>query len=417
MKTTIAALATGLMCSVAIPAHAQSVRSSVGVSASGSGSTNPFLVPDGEAAGAVTISVDPQIFIEDERGRTSLRGNVRYSQYTNRYGGDEAASLTANTSYAIDERTQASAGAFFSTSRTPLRDSLSTGLGGLLLEDGIDNFDVPFLDPAIIGARTRSIRFGAEASASYSLDSTSTIGGGIVSTFNEFDGPGIDFRDVSGRLSYSRRLSERATLSLVGGVSHVDYEGAFGDSLLLTPSVELSLQLSEASSLSAGVGVSYVDSETSTGSDDSFVVSGNAQYCNRGRTGALCLGASHSARPNAFGTISRVTAFNANYDMQLSETDRLSFGAQYSRTGNNITDAFFPVDDTVVGGDVLGDDHSIAFSDDRDLIGATARYSRQVNDRLSLFATPGFILITDDEDNDETNFELNVGVTYTFGAR
>lgn len=409
MKPTLALIVPGALIAAASPAYAQSVRTTLSVSIDGSAASNPFLLPDGDAAGSATISIDPAVFIEDERGDVAVRSNLRYSQYTSRYGGDEAGRLAANARYALDERTRATASAYVSSSRTPLRDNLAFGLGNLLEPDGIENFEVPFLDPTISGGFARVTRFGADAGIGYTLNPTSSINAGLSASMTEFDGVGIDYRDVSGRVGYSRRLSERTTVGANFQLAHVDYRGGQGGSTIATPSVDLQLQLSETMTLSGDVGFSYVDSDRAGSSQNSFVFAGNVQLCNRGLRSALCLGASNSARPTAFGDISRVTSLAANYDLRLSEVDRFSVGARYTRTGSEIGD-----DQITVTND---DGMSFGLAGWRELYGIDARYNRELTDRVSVFISPSFLTISDDVEDREPNYELRAGVTIRFGAQ
>lgn len=381
-------------------ALAQTVRTSTTVSAGAGVATNPFLESNGKTAGSVTISVDPAIFLEDEKGQLSISGGVRYSQYTNRYGGDLALRLAAETRRLLDERTQLQAGASATSSRSALQDDLAAGLGGLLDSGVKSSYQPDFLDPTLAGTRRRVNRFAVNAGIERALDPVSSINGGIGASYTKSDGIGFDYRQFSGQVGYSRKLDEHSSVGLIGGFGRTDYVGRdIGDSTILSPAVQYQRQITQTLDLRLSAGVNFVRTDIASGTRSWTTLSGSATLCDRRDNRAICAIVSRSALPTAFGGVSKVTSFAANYDVRLSRDSRFSAAARYSRTGNDLLSANFP---TPPG---------------RNLFGAQARYSLDLNDRLSLWVSPSATFLTGGAADRSPNYTINAGITMRFGDR
>lgn len=383
-------------------ASAEEPQVTVDVSVGGSVSTNPFLYVDSETAAAANVSVRPLILWEDERGRTSLEGNLRLAQYSNRYGSDFSGRIGIASDRMLDEKTSLRIASSFQSLRSAVQDGFFlTGLDPL--DPGATPVpDIPPVDTSIAGVRARTQSASASLGVAHTIDELSSIDAGIsLNAAFVNNNAGFDYRNLSGQFGYQRKLSEQLTVTanVQGGL--VDYIGRrTGDSTILSPQIGVRYQLSSRLNLVAGAGISYVNTDLGIGGHAGRVsFSGNIGLCDRGLDRTFCMTASRSAQPTALGGVSSVTAIAANYDVVLTSVDRFSIAGRYGRTDQN-------------GNSGLPTQVRIT-----DIVGASATYSRQLSDRTSLTVTPGFTKIYGDtQGRRDANWSLMVGLTVRFGT-
>ena len=93
-----------------------------------------------------------------------------------------------------------------------------------------------------------------------------------------------------------------------------------------------------------------------------------------------------------------MTAIAANFDVVLSQKDRVSLAGRYGKTDQR-GDTGLPTQVRVT-----------------DIIGVSGTYSRQLNDRMTFTVTPGYTKIYGDTQGRRgSNASLMVGVTMRFG--
>lgn len=390
-----------LACGLCGTVQAQAPQATVDVSAGASVSTNPFLYVDSETAAAATLEVRPMIIWENESGRTSFDGNLRFAQYSKRYGNDFSGRVGVVSSQKLDERTMLSMVASYQTSRSVVQDGFFFPIEAPLDPGSIPDPTIPPVDTSIAGVRTRRQNASASIGVNHAIDERSSIDAGLSLDAAFVDrNVGFDYRDVSGHVGYQRKLSERTTLTASVEAGRVDYLGRrIGDSTIISPQLGLRQQLNSRLSLIAGAGISYVRTDVGTGSNrgrTSF--SGNVGLCDQGLNRTLCVSANRSAQPTALGGVSNVTAIAVTYDAQLSEKDRLAFSGRYGRTDQSGANGF-PLQTRIT-----------------DIVGASATYSRKLSDRVSLNVTPAYTkLYGDTQGRRDANYSLMVGVTVRFG--
>src|SRR3546814_766867 len=173
----------------------------------------------------------------------------------------------------------------------------------------------------------------------------------------------------------------------------VDYLGRrTGDSVILSPRAGIRQQLSDRLSLVADAGISYVRTKLGNGSHSTLVsFAGSVGLCDRLPNRSLCVSAGRSAQPTALGGVSTVTTASVNYDARLSRVDRVSLAGRYGRTNE---------DGVGLPGVRI-----------TDFLGASATYSRDLNDRIAFTVTPGYSKIFDDVQPPSANSSLMFGVT------
>lgn len=369
------------------------------VSLGGGISSNPLLLTDPRTAGSVSLGISPSLLVEDELGETRITGNVRATQYLQRYGSDVSATLDAATVRKLDARTTVRLFAAASTARSATRDGLIFGTGPNDLPDPLVPPGLPVIDTTLAGTRSRVTTIATGITAAYLLDEVSSVNAGIElnGTYIDNDG-GFDYRSASAQLGYQRTLSARTSVTLGTQFGAVDYLGRrTGDSKIVSPRVGIQQQLSERLSLSADAGISYVRTDIGAGHSERVSFAGSVGLCDRSTNRSLCVSAGRSAQPTALGGVSTVTTASLNYDARLSRVDRVSLGARYGRTNQ--------------------DGEGLPLVRVTDFIGASVTYSRDLNDRIAFTVTPSYAKIFDDIQPRRANYALMVGLTLKLGKR
>lgn len=401
MKKLASSLIAGILACQAHVALAQSEPdATLEVSIGGGVSTNPYLYSDAETAGSVTLSVSPSIIYADEVGETRLGGNLRVSQYSNRYGSDLAARVEASTRRMLDELTSVTISSSVQTSRSAVQDGLNFDSIATPGSGPLQPPEVPLLDTTIAGTRARVTNVSTSLGISRALDEVSSANASIqLSGTYIGGGVGFDYRNASAQLGYERKLSERTSVTLGSHFGVVDYLGRrTGDSVIVSPRIGLSQQLSDRLSFMADAGISYVDTDIGAGFHSKSVsFAGSIGVCDRGPNQSICLSAGRSAQPTALGGVSTVTTASLSYDMQLSATDRIALSARYGRTNQ--------------------DGRGLPISRVTDLVGALATYTHELSDRVALTVTPSYSKIYDDLQKRDANIALMIGLTVIFGKQ
>lgn len=393
------ALAAAFACG-SVPASAQSEPElAVDVSVGGGVATNPFLAADSKTSGFATVGIAPSIVIEDELGETRIGGNLLLTQYLQRYGSDISGSIDGSTTRRLDEQTSVRISASASTARSATRDSLSFGSAPMEVQGPLAPPTLPVIDTTIVGTNARTTRIGANLGISHLLDELSSVSADIALNGTYIgDDVGFDYRNAITTLVYQRKVGPRTTLTLSTEVGAVDYLGQrIGDSVIVSPRVGIQQQLNNRLSLVANAGISYVRTVIGGGRSEQISFAGDVGVCDRGASGNLCLSAGRSAQPTALGGVSTVTTASLNYDARLSRVDGISLGARYGRTNQ--------------------DGAGLPFVRTTDFIGASATYSRDLNERLALTVTPGYTKLYDDMQPSSANYSLMFGLTIKLGKR
>ncbi|RYD45377.1 MAG: hypothetical protein EOP63_01990 [Sphingomonadales bacterium] len=372
----------------------------VDVSVGGGISSNPFLYADGKTAGSANIDIAPSVVVEDELGQTRIGGNLRFTQYSKYYGNDVSARLEAATDRKLDERNSVRVAASVQRLRSAVQDGLIFGSGGTQTPGPLLPPTLPIIDTTLAGTRSRITSLNTSFGLSHILDEISSVDAGIElnGTYIE-DDVGFDYRSAYAHAGYRRKLSQRTTVTFDTQIGFVDYLGRrTGDSLIVSPRIGVQQQLTDRLSLVADAGISYVRTDVA-GGDKSNLTSfaGSIGLCDRGPNRSLCLSGGRSAQPTALGGVSTVTTASLNYDARLSRVDRVSLAARYGRT--NQDGAGLPIVRVT------------------DFIGASATYSRDLNDRLALTVTPSYSKVFDDAQPRGANYALMVGLTIRLGKR
>lgn len=369
------------------------------VSVGGGIATNPFLGIDPKTSGSATIAISPSVVVDDGLGETRLSGDLRLTQYFQRYGSDVSGAFDATTTRKLDERTQLQIAASARTSRSALRDGLIFASAPGDTPGPLVPPLSPILDTTLAGTRARTTVISTTISIAHRLDEVSAINGGVelYGTYVSKNA-GFDYRGISTFVGYQRQLSSRTTVTLGTQVGGVDYLGRrTGDSLIVSPRAGVQQQLSERLNLVADAGISFVRTKVIGGHSERVTFAGSLGLCDRSPNRSLCLSASRSAQPTALGGVSTVTSAALNYDARLSRVDRVSLGARYGRTNE--------------------DGAGLPLVRVTDFVGASATYSRDISERVALTVTPSYAKFFDDLQPRRANYALMFGLTMKFGKR
>jgi hypothetical protein len=369
------------------------------VSVGGGIATNPFLDGNSKTSGSATIAISPSVVVDDGLGETRISGDLRLTQYLQRYGSDVSGALEAATTRKLDERTQLQIAASARTSRSALRDGLLFASAPGDTPGPLVPPVSPILDTTLAGTRARTTVIATTVSIAHRLDEVSAINGG-VELYGTYIGKnaGFDYRGISTFVGYQRQLSPRTSVTLGTQVGGVDYLGRrTGDSLIVSPRVGVQQQLSDRLNLVADAGISFVRTKVIGGHSERVTFAGSLGLCDRSPNRSLCLSASRSAQPTALGGVSTVTSAALNYDARLSRVDRVSLGARYGRTNE--------------------DGAGLPLVRVTDFVGASATYSRDISERVALTVTPSYAKFFDDLQPRRANYALMFGLTMKFGKR
>lgn len=370
----------------------------VDVSVVGTGDSNPFLVTNGESSASATLKVDPKVYWQDEISTFTLDGGLRVSKYSNRYGSDIGGRLGVQSDVKLDERTSLFARAGYQSSRSTLQDNFFGNIG-IPLNPGAFP-EVPLTDVTIAGRRVRIKTLDATVGINRALTTKDTIGVTAATSYSKFGGAvGSDYRTASLGLQYGRLLSERTTVTASLNATVADYIGInIGDAKIISPQIGIQRQLSERLRWSASLGVSYasVDDQLKISRNELYA-SGAFSLCSTGLNRSFCASVSRGAGPTALGGISAVTNVAFNYDQKISLKDRFSVNARYGMTDQSSDPAF------------------ATLRRNSQILGASATYTRDVNERLSLMVAPGYTKISEKQFRRESNYSIMAGVTFRFG--
>lgn len=392
-----------LLASCAIPGSvlAQQPQVTLDVTVGASVSTNPYLTSDEEVAAAGNVGARPAIIWEDEVATTAIQGNLQLAQYTNRYGRDLSGGVTVSSDRRIDEKTSLKLTSTFQSMRSALQ-------GGFLApgQDPLNPSDdpvpaIPPVDTTIAGLRSRTQAASASLGMIHTVNERSSINA-VASFSGAFvnEGAGFDYTNLSGQFGYERRLTERMSLTAGIQASTVDYIGrSTGDSRFLTPQLGIRQQLTSQLNFVATAGISYVVTDLGAGVNSrrtSF--SGSVGLCSRSTTRTACLSAGRSTQPTVLGGVSSVTSISANYDVVVSQKERVSFAARYGQTDQDVITGL-PLQTRIT-----------------EIVGGSATYSRQLNDRLTFSITPSYTKIYgNNQGRRDSSASIMIGLTMRFG--
>jgi len=356
---------------------------SIGMRAGVDYSKNPFLLTTRNVdALRGTVSLSPSIENQTPRSLWRLSGDVSYSDYSRLY--QSAADYRASLAYrnTLTRRLTFNAQGGYSSSVN--RNFQNGAFNPVPVEVTPGEVPLPTLpdvtDITLAGLQDRQTTFSGNAGLSYVADARNSVSlsyfGAVTKLPDNFvlGGPRANrFSSYGQTFGYNRVINSRLTAGASVAVSRFEFSGTpFGNSVSISPTATATLRLSGSWSISGGVGVVILRQETIFGRQNTTSLSGNLRACRVATRESTCLTASRGVAPSSLGTARVDTGLGATYSYRLSPRDDLSFSGGYQRSGETVPTGF-------------GNATSVTGS---------ARYTRQLNQRLGLFVDTGFSRIS-----------------------
>jgi hypothetical protein len=356
---------------------------------------NPYLAAgeDTESASA-TISVSPSVKVTSELSSFDLTGRVSHTEFTRRYRAATSYGATAAYRYKVNARLDLRAGANF--------DSLIVGADDILTAAQDDDGLVPF-DPALNVLQQRRKLFGSNIGFQYRGGASDQLDVGLSSSAVRYGrrsfAPQVaqDFNSLSGRISYSRKVSERTMLGLSASASDTDYlNRRDGDARDYSVQATANIRFSSRITLTAGAGPTFASLRTPTGARVNRTgFGGSLSVCDGDSMARTCVFGSRSNVPSSLGGLRTTTNWGVSYMRRLSERSEINGSASFGLSPRNLT------------GRAVSSGYARA----------ELGYNRQIAQNLKGFATVGYSDGFRDVTARRANYQANFGITFLLGRK
>jgi hypothetical protein len=369
------------------------LRQSLTATASAGFDSNPFL---GQGANPEVISLRlqlaPQLARSGERDTFSLTGRLEHIEYLGQYPSLQNYGADLAASRKLTERLEIKGGLTFRS------DVLATNLGNPFGDnDPGAGGPVPPTgnDVTILGQAQRRTQYGLDGSLTYNLSERDQFRWSVSGRADRFGSADlVDSNFLTQRLQYSRRLGEGITIGAAVDASLIDFTGPGLDGArTVSPQLQLDVSLTPRFTLTASVGMAVTRLEFNGLEETTTALAGDASLCRKGERSSFCLNGSRQVLPAAIGGALVQTSAGLSYSFRLSERDTVQLSGNYASASQPIA--------TVVG--------------DFESINASARYERQLNERMRLFVSGGVLNTAGNLPTNVTNMQGLIGITMKFG--
>lgn len=388
------------ICCLAPSAFAET-RAGVDLATSAKVGTNPDLAAGTETSVAGSVIVTPWLRMDDELSHVGLLGNIQLEKYTHRSDGNLSAWANLDAQKRLSPYVTIGGNLAYRRTNRILDDLLSRGVGSTTdIGGGTDVVlpTAPVPDVSFGGLQTRSESYEGNLNLSVLASTRGQLSLGLGARASRYDSPDVSGLNMySAFAGYSHSLSERTSLNASVSYARYDYPGSrIGDGSTVSPLVGVSQKLGPTLTVTANVGVSISRSRRPDNSIRSFTLfSGEFELCKDAERSKYCLNAGRSAESTALGGASASNHVKFSLARSVGERNSLSADVNYIRYDSPTQD---------VAGRVS------------ELIGVSASYSHHFRGRLSAFVTPSFVRLRS-SDGPRTNFQVELGLRYRFGAR
>ncbi|MEG4126804.1 hypothetical protein QUA31_25045 [Microcoleus sp. Pol14D5] len=369
------------------------LKKSLAATASAGFDSNPFLA-QGENPESVSLRLQlaPTLARSSERGTFRLTGRLENIEYLGQYASLQNFGADLAASRKLSERLDVDGGLTFRS------DVLATNLGNPFndVDQGTGNPAPPTgNDVTILGQGQRRTQYGLDGGLAYDLSEREQIRWSVSARADRFGSSNlVDSNFVSQSLQYSRRLGEDFTIGAAVNASVIDFTGSGLDGAqTVSPQLQFNAALTPLLTLSASLGVAVTRLEFNGLQETATALSGDASLCRRGERSSLCVNGSRQVLPAAIGGALLQTAAGVTYSLKLSERDTVQLSGNYATASQ-------PIAATV------GDFKSI---------NGSARYERQLNERMRLFVSGGVLNTAGNLPTNVSNFQGLIGITMNFG--
>jgi len=301
-------------------------------------STNPLLAfGDNTGSAFGRVSLYGYHGWSTERTATSLSAYVENNAYFRRYGNKQVFNLSANTTYAANEKVKLFGGLNFSGDIGGQLGSryYGTPTGSVTPDPAIPS-TIVIVDPNLYGLNQRQYTLSGNAGANIVLSPkdalTVTVGAQhlFVAQTNE-----LDYTSYNTTVGYDRQINERMS---VGGrllVQYADYK--FGRSIFeIGPQATVRARLSEQWDLNAAVGFVRTTQDFGIAGIDnssSINLALDASLCRQLEYERICARAARRTQSSVIGSAPVSTTASLDYYRKLGAKDSIQGTASIARTG------------------------------------------------------------------------------------
>jgi hypothetical protein len=251
-------------------------------------------------------------------------------------------------------------------------------------------------DITVLGQGQRRTQFGADAGLTYTLSQRDQLRWTLTGRADRFDQGGLtESNFLAQQLQYSRQLDEGLSVGAILDASLIDFVGAAGgNARTVSPQLQVRAALSPRLEVTGSVGLAITRLEFDGLEETTTAFAGNLSLCNRGERSSICITGSRQVLPAAIGGALLQTRAGVSYSLRLSERDTLQLNGNYA-TASRPVSAIGPSDFESINGFV--------------------RYERQLDERLRLFVSTGYLNTSGNLPVDATSIQALVGITFNLG--
>lgn len=369
------------------------LKHSLTASASAGFDRNPFLSPlASPEAVSLRLQLAPALSRSGERSSFRLSGRLEHIEYLGTYDSLQNYGADVAVSRKLTERLEVDGGLSF---RSDIR---ATNLGNPIgIDDtGTDN-PVPPLDNdvTIFGQRQRSTQYGLNAGLTYDPSERDELRWTVSARADRFGSEDlVESNFLAQRFQYSRRLGEDITIGAAIDANLIDFTGTgLEGAQTVSPQLQVKLALTPRLAAQASFGLSVTRLQFNGLEDTTTAAAGNASLCRKDERSNFCINGSRQVLPAAIGGALLQSTAGFSYSLRLSERDTVQLRGSYATASQPIATAV----------------------DDFESINGSARYERQLNERMRLYVSGGVLDTTGNQATSFTNIQGLIGITMSFG--
>lgn len=369
------------------------LKRSLVASASAGFDSNPFFGQGGSPeAASFRLQLTPTLARADERGTLRLSGRFEHIEYLGTYASLQNFGGDFGVSRKVTERLTVEGGLILRS------DVLGTSLGDTVgnVDPGTGNPLPPTgNDVTILGQGQRRTQFGFDGGLTFDLSERDLLRWSVSGRADRFGSANlVDSNFLSQRLEYLRRLREDFTIGAAVDASLIDFTGAGLDGArTVSPQLQINAALTPRLTLTASAGVAITQLEFNGLKETTTALAGDASLCRKGERSSFCINGSRQVLPAAIGGALLQTTAGISYSLKLSERDSVQLSGSYGTASQPVSTG-------------LGD---------FDSFNGSARYERQLNERMRLFVSGGALNTAGGQRTSATNLQGLIGITMDFG--
>jgi hypothetical protein len=356
--------------------------------------SNPFLGSANDASAAsIRFQLAPSLSRSSERDTFRLSGRVEHIEYLGNYRSLQNFGADLAGSHRATERLTIDAGLQFSS------NVLATNVADPFFTDNLSP-DAPLPptgnDITVLGQGQRRTQFGANAGLTYTLSERDQLRWTLTGRADRFGGSGLtESNFVAQQLQFSRQLDEGLSIGALLDASVIDFtDAANGDAKTFAPQLQVRAALTPRLEVTGSVGLSFTRFDFGGLEETNTAFAGNLSLCNRGDRSNFCITGSRQVLPAAVGGALLQTRVGVSYSLRVSERDTLQLNGNYATASRPVT-TIGPTDFESVNGFI--------------------RYERQLDERLRLFVSGGYLNTSGNIPGGATNIQALVGITFNLG--